>query len=568
MTAVTTIKTHQILAYRRLFILLLACHISIAVGDTTVTPHPITETDAARFLTQATMGYSIDDVKRVQVMGYEKWLSSQLSKSPSLTEPYISYLKSRLEIDHQIRNKLLPYHKINNKKNNVGYKNTGTAWMRAILSGNDLLRQRVTWALSQILVTSTEVNALAQGISNYYDTLSNNAFYRYDEILLAVTYHPIMGRYLSYLGNKKPDFKNNITPDENYAREIMQLFTIGLWELNIDGTLKHDANGNNIPTYDNKDITELSRVFTGFHLQGEDFGKNNWGKYILPMQISKQHHDYTAKSVLDTRIRIEKGLNAQTEIALTIDALSRHPNTAPFISRQLINHLVTSNPSKAYIHRVSTVWEKSRGSLDAVIKAILLDKEARAPSKNILKTYGRLKDPVQRITNILKPLQCGKSLGYKPTDYPGLQWWHPDPYEHLHQAPMRSPSVFNFYEPGYSRPGTISKNQLYSPEFQIMTDSTAATVANYIFNGLQSGFHTTSRTNNAEPLLCNFDSLLSLSDKELKRTLNLLFAANHIDDSTMATIMKDAKSQSKNRLKQVSYAIFATVLSYDSAIQR
>ena len=194
--------------------------------------------------------------------------------------------------------------------------------MRAVIGGDDALRQRVAWALSQILVTSTKTNKMAQGMSNYYDLLLYNAFSKYEDLLISVTYHPVMGRYLSYMGNRKANPKKNRYPDENFAREIMQLFTIGLWQLNSDGTRVLDIDGEPVPTYSNADITELARVFTGFWLPNTRFGRMDWSKFDEPMSISLSQHDEQSKEALNGYITVPKNLNPDNEIEYVIRRLA------------------------------------------------------------------------------------------------------------------------------------------------------------------------------------------------------------------------------------------------------
>lgn len=523
------------------------------------------QSSAARFLSQATLGYTEADISRFQKSGYQKWIDQQLKKTPTLLEPYIASLYTRRYTDADTPRGSLPYHKVNSKGNNVGYRNISTAWMRAVLRGDDRLRQRVAWALSQIIVTANGNNRLTQGSANYYDLLLKNAFSSYEDLLIDVTFHPVMGRYLSYMGNKKPNAKKNQQPDENYAREIMQLFTIGLWQLNLDGSRKLDNNGDWIPTYSNNDITELARVFTGFWLSDTRFSKIDWEKFATPMSISDRHHDRQSKSLLDGQIQIEAKMNPETEIHYTIRKLLQHSNVAPFLSRKLINHLVTSNPTKQYIKRISTVWLNTNGNLGKVVEAILLDPEARESSDVSRSDYGRLKDPIQRLTNILIGFECSADIGKEPDDYPGLQWWRPDPFKHLSQAPMQAPSVFNFYESEYTKPGMIADAQLYSPEFQILNDATASTVPNYIWRGLTGGFHKPVSQGHPSGLHCRFPGKIARPLKDTLSKANLLLAADAVDKDTLLAIEKIITSGSRPKAHD---AVFAIAISPSATIQR
>jgi len=525
----------------------------------------IDQLDSARFLSQSTLGYTEANVTELQALGYQKWIRQQVSIPPTLLEPYIETIASRRKYDANIPPENLPYQKVNSKQNNVGYRNISTAWMRAVLSGNDRLRQRVAWALSQIVVTSIANNRLTEGSSNYYDLLLKHAFSNYDELLIDVTFHPVMGRYLSYMGNRKASTNNKRQPDENYAREIMQLFTIGLWQLNPDGSKKLNSNNEPIPTYTNDDITELSRVFTGFWLNDTVFGRNDWEQYDSPMTIVDRHHDKKAKSLLKGHIKIEPNTSPKQEILYAIKRLTKHENVAPFLSKKLINHLVTSNPSKQYVERVSTVWANTNGNLGKVVESILLDPEARDNAYKLLPEFGRLKDPIQRITNILIGFECGADIGHNPKDYPGLQWWRPEPLKHLSQAPMQAPSVFNFFEPEYSKPGTIADSELYSPEFQILNDATASSVPNYIWSGLLNGFHRPMPFDKASPLTCTFPDESKQSIIELLNKANLLLSAGSIDAATLSEIRKLVTTQSEQKHQA---AVFAVAISPNATIQR
>lgn len=539
--------------------------IAILLSHGSSNAETINATAAARFLSQSTLGYTESHIESVQHLGYERWLDQQFVKSATLLEPYLEALFERARKDKSVARAELPYHKVNAKGHNVGYRNVNTAWLRAVLGGSDQLRQRTAWALSQIIVTANSFHRLTEGTSNYYDVLLTHAFTSYEDLLLAVTYHPVMGRYLSYLGNKKPDQNNNQQPDENYAREIMQLFTIGLWELNSDGSKRLDANKNWIPTYSNEDITELARVFTGFWLHDTKFGRIDWDQYDLPMSIAAEHHDRKSKSLLNGFLTIPANMNPDAEVRLAITKLANHPNVAPFLSTKLINHLVTSNPSPEYVARVAQVWRNTGGMLRDVIKAILLDPEARDTAYSTLPRFGRLKDPIQRLTNLLIGFGCGAELKKSPKDYPGLQWWRPDPFKHLSQAPLQAPSVFNFYESDYSKPGMIADADLVSPEFQILNDATASTVPNYLWRGLIGGFHKPQPLDGATPLTCTLASEPSRPLKKLLETANLLLAAGDIDSEMLQQIENLVASQPRRKEQA---AVFAVAISPNSAVQR
>ena len=530
-------------------------------------PVPITTKSAARFLSQSTMGFSPNDLQLVTSMGINEWLQLQIRKPATKTEPYIKNIQHRFGKDKTTAKRDLAYHKVNARQTNVGYKNFGTAWMRAVINGPDQLRQRVAWALSQILVTSNRTNTLTRGTANYYDLLLEHAFDDYEQLLTNVTFHPIMGRYLSYLGNKKARPKKNLFPDENYAREIMQLFSIGLWELNKDGTKRLDKYGEAIPTYSNNDVVELARIFTGFTLHGERSRMSTWEKYHVPMDIHRREHDTGHKQALSGNINIPANMPPEEEIQLAISQLVVHPNTAPFIVTRLINHLVTSNPSPQYVRRVVEEWENTSGNLGSVVKAILTDRESRNEKYYQSVSYGRLKEPLLRLTSFLRAFLCGQISSDNLYKVEGPQWWTPDPLEYLYQAPLRATSVFSFFEPDYKKPGLIADRSLYSPEFQILHDSSVLAMANYFWLGLNKGFHHGANIHPTSQLNCDFSSYFSLPPKELIAQLDLLLTASSMKSEVkkLLAMRSSAFDDPQERIRQTIYSV---LLSPEAAIQR
>ncbi len=532
---------------------------------------PLSSESAARFLLQATLGPTHKEIARVQKLGFEHWIDAELKREPTLTEPYIEYLASRNAADISESNYKFAYHKIQSAGNNIGYRNTATAWMRAVLGGDDHLRQRVAWALSQIVVVSSnDTNILTEGMCNYYDQLLEGAFGNYEDLLLDVTLHPMMGKYLSHLGNRKANPAINRFPDENYAREVMQLFSIGLWELNPDGSMKLDAANEPIPTYSNEDIQTLARVFTGLWIGGMDYGKNEWANYDQPMAMFADRHDTDEKIALGGRLHLPADNAPMKDIEDTVKTLAQHPTTAPFLSTRLINHLVTSNPSPEYIERVSTVWTETSGHLGSVVKAILLDPEARSSKALFDPHAGRLKDPMLRTTTLLLAFNAGKDLGTGPTDYPGLQWWDPMPLDKLMQEPMRAPSVFNFFEAVYQRPGEIANQDLRSPEFQILNDVTAATVPNYLWEGISEGFHHRNKRRPEKPLMLDLSREEQLATDDLEALLdrcNLLIAAGTMRAETRTQLLTHLRKV-EDPAERARLAVFGTAVSAEGAILR
>jgi uncharacterized protein (DUF1800 family) len=355
----------------------------------------------------------------------------------------------------------------------------------------DPLRQRVAFALSEILVASDRPEALAveqRGMANFYDLFEQHAFANYRDLLQAGALHPVMGIYLSHLGNQKANPATNVFPDENFAREIMQLFSIGLWQLNPDGTRQLNPQGQPIPTYNNSDITELARVFTGL-----SFGNNaNFTLYprdfTVPMKGWDAYHDCNPKTLLGglqlparTASSGNTGTATMADVSAAVDNLFNHQNVGPFVAYRLIQRFVTSNPSPAYVGRVAAKFANNgagvRGDMKAVIKAILLDQEARDPAMLTQPTWGKLREPVLANVNLARAFNATSPSGWYPLDQFALA--------HL-QDPMNSPSVFNFFLPTHSPAGPVTQAGLVAPEFQIVNASTAISGANYYWNHILS----------------------------------------------------------------------------------
>jgi uncharacterized protein (DUF1800 family) len=394
--------------------------------------------------------------------------------------------------------------------NDVSFSRSETKniiWYNIALEAPDALRQRAAWSLSQIFVLgepgSVQADATERWVT-YYDIFVRNAFGNFRDILGEVTFNPVMGDYLTYLDNRKANPDLGTFPDENYAREVMQLFTIGLWKLNQDGTRMVDGNGEEIPTYDNDDIFEFAKVFTGLRKQYSGRGgigslanvetKFN-SNFIDPMRMQANRHDFTAKTLLDGSTLGPYPSNSQggiDEINAFLDHLFNHPNTPPFISRLLIQRLTVSNPSPAYIHDVAQafidgtfngVGSGQRGDLAAVFRAILLHPEAREPALAMDDAHGKLREPLIRILHYARAFEITSSqtFGFFP-------FWQL--HQLIAQSPYEYPSVFNFYLPEYQPIGSIQNRGLFSPEFEIATDVTALGLINsirtLIFFGIDS----------------------------------------------------------------------------------
>jgi uncharacterized protein (DUF1800 family) len=368
-------------------------------------------------------------------------------------------------------------------------------WWEIMLWGDDQLRQRVAFALSQILVISNVSDVLyndTRGIANYQDILATHAFGNYRDLLEAVTLNPMMGEYLSMVRNEKADATRNIRPDENYARELMQLFSIGLVELNQDGSVKLDANNQPIPTYDQTTVKELARVFTGWNMATA----NQWWEWkdtgdaeVLPMKPFNQYHDTGEKILFGNKI-IAANKTPAEDVDAALDIIFAHPNVAPFISKQLIQRLVTSNPTPEYVSDIAAVFNNNgagvKGDMKAVIKSILLHPEAVNGHKNLPDQFGKIREPILVMSHLWRAFKAtGLQTRFRNGTITAKRIRFLGSSRLIGQRPFGSNSVFNFYRPDYQHPGLIKEQNLYSPEFQILTESMLMAKANtqstYIF---------------------------------------------------------------------------------------
>ncbi|HSB22096.1 MAG TPA: DUF1800 domain-containing protein [Burkholderiaceae bacterium] len=478
-------------------------------------PASISDTDASRFLAQASMGASRAQIDRVKAVGFAAWLDEQFALPQQGTR-----------WDWLVAN---GFNAAANQNTQAGFD--ASTW-RKLLSSPDALRQRVTLALSEILVVG--IDGLVNGggwrafsAAAYLDLLEANAFGTLRNLLEQVSRSVPMGLYHTFRNNPKANPAKGTSPDENYARELMQLFTIGLVQLNDDGTPKL-VNGAPVETYGQGDITGLARVFTGWNwdLAGGDTSTPDYQR--RPMIQVPANHELGAKTFLGTTI--PAGTAGEDSLRLSLDAICAHPNVAPFWSRQLIQRLVTSNPTPAYVKRVATVFADDghgvRGSLRAAIRAILLDDEARGAAALSSTTAGKLREPILRLT--------GWARAFNATS-PSGAWGVPntsDPGTRLAQSPLRSASVFNFFRPGYVPPNSAIGNAgLEAPEFQISNESSTVGYINFmqrvVANGATLG-----------DVKGDYSNLLPLADDAmaLLAELNVVLAAGQLSDATLSAL--------------------------------
>jgi len=528
---------------------------------------------ASRFLTQATFGPTLNDIRHVQEIGYDAWIAEQIAETPYLFEPYLIEIWN----DYMGPKRDPKYNRPEPELFLFG-DNVTTPFMRAATQSNDQLRQRIAFALSQIFVVSRRDASLMnapRGMANYYDIFIRNAFGNYRDILGEVTYHPCMGRYLSHIGNQKADPGIPRYPDENFAREVMQLLSIGLWELNPDGS-RIVVGIDPVPTYSNEEITVFARVFTGLWFPRREWAFGGWFDldYTAPMEMHAEYHDFDEKILFPDRglpgrpqvsisARAESAANGILDIEDALDALFDHPNTPPFICSQLIQFLVTANPSGAYVERVQDVFIDNgsgvRGDMGAVIRAILMDDEARNPHYAMQSpSFGKLREPVVRTVALARAFNLGR--------HENLVWWQwDDYYAATLQEPTLSPSVFNFYRPDYHAPALI-EHGLVSPVFQITDSFTSISVPNLIWGLLTEGF-----SSGPWDFSLDFtDEILLAGDAgALADRMNLLFCRGMMDAQTRTDLILAVEAVSIDQPgSRVAVAAYLALCSPNGAIQR
>ena len=445
---------------------------------------PANTEDAARFLLQAQFNASDTDIANVQSLGYASYLNAQITAPASQTG--FDWLNQR---GYGVVDGVTRYY-------DNSYPGDYMIWTQ-LMTSPDGARKRMALALSEVFVVS--LNGLdfswrSHGIAAYWDMLVANAFGNFRTLLEAVTLNTAMGYYLNTKGNSKENAATGRAPDENYGREVMQLMTIGLYELNLDGTEKRNASGAKIETYGATDVTNIARVFTGWDIdqtqnvntvepvQNRTIPNTAFAR--LPMRLTATNHSALASTFIGTTIPASTDGAAALKIAL--DALFNHSNVGPFFGKQLIQRLVTSSPSPAYVARVASIFNNNgagvRGDLAAVYKAVLQDDEARGPATLSQIGFGKLREPMLRL------VQWGRTFGI--TSARG-SWKIGDlsnPATQLGQSPLRPASVFNFFRPGYVPPSTaLSAAQTPAPEFQLVNESTVGGYLNYIQGAIRNG---------------------------------------------------------------------------------
>jgi len=529
---------------------------------------------ASRLLQQATFGPTMTDIERVAQIGQAAWIDEQIAL------PFVPDMVAAVQSRYDLGDAYRP-----------GGANYTTRWVgqrfwAAAANNPDQLRRRMGFALHQILMVSqadTNLHDHARAYAAYVDALNRNALGNYRDLLQDVALSPAMGIYLSHMRNRPEDGASGRMPDENFAREVMQLFTIGLRELNSDGSAKLNGGGQPIETYTNDDVMALSKVFTGWGWAFPDaqlteqmfrYGKpdlsaaNDQRIDILPMKAYPGLHSTSEIRLFSGKpqaIVIPAGTNAQTSVKLALDALFNHPNAGPFISRQLIQHLVTSNPSGAYIARVAAVFDNNgsgvRGDLAAVARAILLDTEAVSPGAG---SVSKLREPVMRVSHWMRSLGATSTTGEYQLD---------SDLTALNQRPLFAPSVFGYFRPGYIPPNTVfSAGNITVPTMQIVSEATTAQWVNLAERMAGAGAGWTGTQSDVIAQLQPLADLVATGQLgTVIDRLNLLLYAGHMS-TTLKQDLMDAMlnvggNDAASHLNRARAAVFLALASPEYLVQ-
>lgn len=517
-----------------------------------------TREEAARFLMQAGFGGTDAQIDALVGTDAADWIVNEMRKPATLMLPEMQRRYPTREDTDNHHSRLV--------------------W-QTLLTADDQLRQRMMFALSQIFVVSTN-GAFDQGFmtADYTDILTRQAFGNYRELLDNVTYSPAMSRYLTYYRNRKGDERSGRMPDENYAREVLQLFSIGLVELEMDGTPKAGAP----ETYDNDDIVGLARVFTGLSGEGTGFNSgdhvDDWR--IHPLKMFDEQHSALEKAFLGTTV--PENTSGTETIQTALDTIANHPNIAPFISRQFIQRFTASSPSPEYVRRVAEVFEAgtyrapngqafgtgNRGNFQAVIAAILLDESVHDEVQ--ADTEGKVREPVLKLIHYTRSFDVDNIDVWEEWRFNNTS----DPNASLGQHPLRSPSVFNFYRPGYLAPGSESgEAALSAPEFQIVNESASLGFTNFLTHYIMRPADDPDRYPGFQP---DFTTEIGLADdvKALVAHLNVKLTAGQLSDvakadiiDVVSTLIIDGDDAAEDRRKRVQTAILMMTASAAFAVQ-
>ncbi|MEM1178024.1 MAG: DUF1800 family protein [Acidobacteriota bacterium] len=527
---------------------------AFAQGGTTLTP----QQSASRFLSQCTLGADLALVNEVMNAGLGSWLDAQMAL------PVVPFLPEVQQL-------------IDSGAASEGdeYLYFDWVWWQRAMTAPDVVRTRVAFALSQIFVISRRVELLLdtpKATAAMQDLLLRGAFGNFRDLLRDVALNPAMGFYLSHLFNRRSDPAQNRFPDENFAREVMQLFSIGLHELNPDGTWMLDSAGQPIPTYGNAQITEMAKIFTGLAMTpvGDlpiDFGDilPTWDQ---PMVMYEPEHEPGPKTLLNGLV-VPAGQTGMQDIEMAIDNLFQHPNVGPFLGTHLIKFLVTSNPSPAYVARVSAAFADNgtgvRGDMKAVVKAVLLDVEARDVTRIDDPQFGRVREPFGRWVQIGRAFHATSASG-RFRHYGGDDV---DEAGFLQQYPYFAPSVFNFFSPNHQPPGPLAAAGLVAPELEIIHAYTSVAAMNRIGHAVVNGEYLRDRFETAIPLdLATEVGIAQTSPTALVDHLDLLLTYGTLSGGTRQIILDAIMPLSGDPNAQVQLAIYLMLVCPEFGVQR
>lgn len=526
---------------------------------------PATSAEAAKFLMQAGFNATDNDIETLQRIGYANWFENQVAMpvSKSAYQWLIDKNYDRFETINSVFG-------------------TDEFVYFQLMGTSDTLRKRIVLALSEFFVVSGNNQPFPPfNMAAYWDVLNKHAFGNFFNLLKDVTLTPGMGNYLNMLGSKKADSSGRM-PDENYAREIMQLFTIGLNQLNMDGGEAY-LNGKPIPAFTQRDVSQLARVFTGWTYDttgSTKYGKytRDWYKYYVtlretrPMVLNADDHEFGASTFLGTTV--PAGCTGMEALDRALRTLFNHSNVGPFFCRQMIQRLIKSNPSAGFVARVATIFNDNgsgvRGDLKAVFKAILLDREARGIPPQYPSQYSlpnnKMREFMIIFIQIIRTFETVSKTGMWVVDALTRMDIGNKAYP---QSPLRSPSVFGFFPPNYRPPNTsIASKGLDAPEFFMANEATMAAYVNLFTHIIRYGYN----DDNGIPRPA-YTKELALVDKptELLDRLSLLLCANQLSDTTKTTIITAIKTIPTNtqdgKVNRVCAAILMVICSPEYIIE-
>ena len=524
----------------------------------------ITKAQAFRILEQATFGPTDDDLKAVQTLGTAKWIEQQLNASSAYDSSSDSH-QSHLQRYKAIAKMAEPstYSSESDFNNNFHGRTSDyqtAAWFDNVLHGKDQLRQRVAFALSELIVISgskQRTRFRGDSLASYYDILAKHAFGNFRNLMGEISRSPGMGVFLSHQGNKKFNSSSNTHPDENFARELMQLFSIGLWKMNQDGSMVKDSSGDPIASYTQDDVEELAKVMTGYDIKGNSkFGKTNRGngeEWASPMEFNSSHHEYASKTFLGSNIGAEGSSNSDpSDLDQALNIIFQHQNVGPHVGRHLITRLITSNPSSAYISRVAEKFNNdgngNRGNLKEVVRSVLLDPEAREEEYSNVGNFGKPKEPLLALTQFLRAFDVKPLDGWKSRTNATMNGVYQFFYLEniIGQSPLRSETVFNFFSSDFIPADShFISNSMVAPEFQIQSDTVLIKFHNLIRSSLNTNEKNAILENNAS--LKDFASARSYTKQNyyINVDIELQIFENALDGDTNGDFININDSEKK-----------------------